>query len=63
MKNVNLNNYGVQEMNAEEMIFQNGGGMAGPPASTYMTSAQMNAAGDAIRTGIGFVVGLLSAIF
>jgi len=60
MKNLDLNNYGVQEMNAGEMGNVDGGSEA--RASTYMTSDQMNAVGAGIRTGIGFVVGILATI-
>jgi hypothetical protein len=60
MKNLNLNNYGVQDMNVGEMILQNGGGMAGTAASYYMTSDQMNAVGAAIRNGIATVGGFIS---
>ncbi len=63
MKTLNLNDFGVQEMNAEEMRDNNGGSMAGPAASYYMTSDQMNAVGAAIRNGIATVGGFISGFF
>jgi len=63
MKNLDLNGFGVQEMNAEETILQNGGSMAGPSASYYMTSDQMNAVGAGIRTAVGSVVGFINGLF
>ena len=45
------------------MILQNGGSMAGPAASYYMTSDQMNAVGAAIRNGIATVGGFISGFF
>lgn len=46
MKNLDLNALDVQKMNAEEIILHNGGSMTGPSASYYMTSDQMNTAGN-----------------
>jgi len=60
MKKLDLNGFGVQEMNVEETINQNGGSMAGPSASYYMTSDQMNAVGGALRTAAGAVVGFIN---
>lgn len=63
MKDLDLNVFGVQEMNVEETIFENGGSMAGPSAGYYMTSDQMNAVGAGIRTAVGSVVGFITGIF
>lgn len=63
MKTLDLNKYGVLEMNAEETILQNGGSMAGPPVGYYMTSDQMDAVGAGIRTAVGSVVGFINGFF
>lgn len=60
MKDLELNNYGVQEMNVMELLKSNGGNA---PVASYLTSDQIEAAGEAIRTAAGFVVGFISGFF
>lgn len=61
MKNLDLNKYGVQEMNAGEIICIDGGSEA--RASTYMTGAQMRAVGRAIVDGFDAVCGFCNGFF
>ncbi len=64
MRNFDLNNYGVLEMNAKEVLESNGGNQ---PIATYASSESCAAAGEAIASAAcaagsfvyGFFCGLL----
>ena len=63
MKNLNLNNYGVQEMNAEEMRTTEGGGILGMAIFGLIGAAIGSIWGEEKNGGeIGMIVGLLLPI-
>ena len=49
----------MNEMPEKDMIEVNGGGMAGPSASYYMTHKQMKQLGRDIRDGFDCAVGII----
>jgi len=59
MKKLDLNKYGVQKMNAGEMCYVDGGNQ---PVASYMTDAQIQAAGNAVQTVVGFFVGIVQIV-
>lgn len=60
MKNLN-SNY-MNEMPEKDMIEVNGGGMAGPRASSYMTQKQIKALGQLFEDGADCVWGFIRGI-
>ncbi|MEI8273371.1 MAG: hypothetical protein WCG08_12180 [Paludibacter sp.] len=60
MKNLNVNNYGVQEMNAEEMRATEGGGILGMAIFGLIGAAIGSIWGEEKTGGeIGLIVGLI----
>jgi hypothetical protein len=60
MKTLELEQFGVQEMDAVEVFESNGGNQ---PAASYLTSEQIAAVGEAKRTIGSFIGGFIAGLF